>query len=157
MTRRFIIPIALSFLTIPATAQEFKKNNLTIAKPWTRQTAAGQSVGGGFMSIANSSKTADTLVSATSPAAQKVEFHSMTMDGGIMRMRPVPGGLPVPAGGRLDLKPGGFHIMLVGLKQPLALGRRVPITLRFQRAGTITVQLKVESVTFGTEGGHGRH
>ena len=109
------------------------------------------------MTISNRSRNADRLVSATSPAAQKVEIHSMTMDGGIMRMRPVPDGLPVTAGGKLELKPGGFHIMLIGLKAPLALGSSVPLTLRFAKAGTVTVQLKVERVAYGMEGGHDGH
>lgn len=149
--------LAVPLLAIPALAHEYRKGSVTIDHPWTRQTAKGQSVGGGFMSIANAGATPDTLVSATSPVAQKVEIHSMKMDGGIMRMRPLPDGLAIPAGGRMELKPGGFHIMLIGLKAPLALGKNVPLTLRFAKAGAVTVQLKVEPVTHGMEGGHDGH
>lgn len=157
MTYRAVAALACLALAVPATAQQVRKGDLSISRPWTRQTAPGQSVGGGFMTIANDGKTADRLIGATSPAARTVEIHSMTMDGGIMRMRPVSGGLPIPAGGSLPLKPGGFHIMLIGLKAPLALGKTVPLTLRFQKAGTVIVQLKIEPVTHGTEGAHDQH
>lgn len=154
------LPATLAVLTclaVPALANDYRKGPVTIERPWTRQTAPGQSVGGGFMTIVNGGKTGDQLVSATSPAAQKVEIHSMTMNDGIMRMRPLPGGLAVPAGGRLELKPGGFHIMLIGLKTPLAVGKFVPLTLRFAKAGAVTVQMKVESVTHGMEASHDGH
>jgi Uncharacterized protein conserved in bacteria len=157
MTRYLFAALAIASLCVPGAAQTIRKNDLAISSPWTRQTAPGQSVGGGFMTIANGGKSADKLVSASSPAARKVEIHSMTMDGRIMRMRAVPDGLPIPAAGVLELKPGGFHIMLIGLKAPLALGKSVPLTLRFAKAGTVTVQLKVEPVTHGMGGGHDGH
>ncbi|WP_447728270.1 copper chaperone PCu(A)C [Sphingomonas koreensis] len=137
----------------PLAAQGFKHGNLTIVDPWTRQTAPGQANGGGFMTIANRARQADRLVGGSSPAAAKVEIHTMSMEGGIMRMRPLPNGLAVPARGRLELKPGSHHIMLIGLRKPLRLGTRVPLTLRFQHGGTITVQLKVEQISYGTGAG----
>lgn len=157
MTVRTIATLTCIALAVPAAAEQVRKADLLISDPWTRQTAVGQSVGGGFMTIANGGKSADRLIKATSHAAQKVEIHSMSMEGGVIRMRPVPGGLAIPAGGKLELKPGGFHIMLIGLKAPLALGKTVPMTLRFQKAGAITVQLKVETVMHGAEGGHEHH
>jgi copper(I)-binding protein len=141
----------------PLAAHSFRLGALEIGHPWARQTAPGQSVGGGFLTVRNSGKQADRLLGATSPAAARVEIHSMAMDGGVMRMRPVPGGFAIPAGGTLDLKPGANHLMLIGLRKPLALGTTVPLTLRFQRSGTVTVQLKVESIGYGTEGGHANH
>lgn len=149
---RIAVPLALAAATLstPIAAHSFKLGDLTIGHPWTRQTAPAQKNGGGFLTVANSGKQADRLIAATSPAAAKVEIHTMSMDGGVMRMRPVPGGLAVPAGGTLALKPGGYHLMLIGLKQPLALGKLVPLTLRFERAGTVTVQLKVEAISYGT-------
>lgn len=136
-------------LSTAAAAHDFTIGKLSIAHPWTRQTAPGQANGGGFMVIANRGGL-DRLVAASSPAAAKVEIHTMTMEGGIMRMRPVPAGLTIPAGGKLELKPGGYHIMLIGLRAPLKLGAMVPLTLRFEKAGSKTVQLKVEAVTYGT-------
>ena len=152
-----VAAIAAISLAGPLLAHGFKIGSLEIAHPWSRQTVPGQAVGGGFMVIRNTGRAADRLVAVASPAAAKVGLHSMSMQGGVMRMRPVTGGLAIPAGGTLDLLPGGYHIMLTGLKAPLALGRMVPVTLRFQRAGTITIQLKVESVGYGMEGGHDHH
>lgn len=138
----------------PVLGHDFTLGSLEIAHPWTRQTAPGQSNGGGFLVVTNKGRTADRLVGVASPAAGKVELHTMSMDGGVMRMRPVTGGLPIPAGGTLTLAPGGYHVMLIGLKAPLTLGAMVPLTLRFERAGTITVQLKVEPVSFTGEAAH---
>lgn len=141
----------------PVLAHDFTLGSLEIAHPWTRQTAPGQSNGGGFLVVTNKGRAADRLVGVASPAAGKVELHTMSMDGGVMRMRPVTGGLPIPAGGTLTLAPGGYHVMLIGLKAPLTLGAMVPLTLRFERAGAITVQLKVEPVSFTGEASHDQH
>ncbi len=149
--------VAAIALASPVMAHGFKIGNLAIAHPWSRQTAPGQTTGGGFMVIKNDGRVADRLVAVASPAAVSAGLHSMSMQGGVMRMRPVKGGLAIPAGGTLELLPGGYHIMLTGLKAPLALGKMVPLTLRFAHAGTITVQLKVESVSYGMEGGHDHH
>lgn len=150
--------LALAALAAPVAARAFKKGDLTISAPWTRQTAAGQSVGGGFMTIANRGAQADQLVDGMSPAAERVEIHSMSMDGGVMRMRRLNQGLAIPTGGSVALVPGGFHIMLIGLKRPLALGARVPVTLHFRRAGRVEILLAVESVAFQpSEVQHGGH
>lgn len=127
----------------PAAAHDFKAGALTLQHPWTRATAG--KVGGGFVEIVNAGKTPDTLVSASSSAAAKVEIHTMTMDNGIMRMRPLPDGITVPAGMTASLKPGANHIMLIGLKAPLVQGALVPLTLNFAKAGPVKVQLKVEA------------
>ena len=145
---RFLTPI-LGLATIaiaiaaPVAAHDFKAGSLTLKHPWTRATAG--KVGGGFVEIVNAGKTPDTLLSASSPAADKVEIHTMTMDNGIMRMRPLPNGITVPAGATASLKPGANHIMLIGLKAPLVEGAQVPLTLNFAKAGPVKVQLKVEA------------
>lgn len=150
--------LALAPLAAPVAARAFRKGDLTISAPWTRQTAAGQSVGGGFMIIANSGVQADQLVDGTSPAAERVEIHSMSLEGGVMRMRHLNGGLAIPPRGSVALEPGGYHIMLIGLKRPLALGARVPVTLHFRRAGRVEISLAVESVAFqASEEQHGGH
>ncbi|MFZ4690384.1 MAG: copper chaperone PCu(A)C [Polymorphobacter sp.] len=134
--------IAIAIAT-PVAAHDFKVGSLTLQHPWTRATAG--KVGAGFVEIVNAGKTPDTLVSAGSPAADRVEIHTMTMDNGIMRMRPLPNGITVPAGTTASLKPGANHIMLIGLKAPLVEGKLVPLTLNFAKAGPVKVQLKVEA------------
>ena len=130
-------------IAAPTAAHDFKAGNLTLQHPWTRATAG--KVGGGFVEIVNAGKAPDTLLSASSPAADKVEIHTMTMDNGIMRMRPLPNGITVPGGTTASLKPGANHIMLIGLKAPLVEGAQVPLTLNFAKAGPVKVQLKVEA------------
>ena len=158
MKRIALAPLAVAaLLAAPVTAQDTKAGTLTIRGLWTRQTAPGQSVGGGFMTITNAGGRDDRLLGGTSPAAERVEVHTMSLQGGVMRMRPLPDGLAIPANGSVSLAPGGYHIMLIGLKRPLALGGRVPLTLRFRRAGKVKVTLVVQSVAYqGPEARHGR-
>lgn len=116
---------------------------LRLENGWTR--AAGQGAqGGGFVTIRNTGTEADTLVAVSSPAAARVELHTSLREGDIMRMRPVEN-IPVPAGGSVTLAPGGLHMMLMGLTRPLAVGQTVPVTLRFERSGQVTVNMAVQS------------
>ena len=113
-----------------------------------------QTVAGAFMTIANHGKVDDRLIDGESPIADKVEIHSMTMDGNIMRMRPMPEGIAIPAHGSATLAPGGVHLMLTGLKRPIA-GGMVPLTLRFAKAGKVSISLMVEPI--GSSGGEDHH
>jgi periplasmic copper chaperone A len=151
--------LALSAMASAALAHGYQNGNLTIQHPWSRETAPGQAVGGGFMTITNKGASEDRLVSGTSPVAAEVQLHTMTMDGGVMRMRQVEGGIAVPARCALELKPGSYHIMFMGLKRQLRQGERFPVTLRFQRAGRVTVQFAVQPVTSTgpMESGHAGH
>ena len=115
---------------------------LAIEDPWARPTPPAARTGAGYLTV-RSAGPADRLVGAASPVAERVEVHEMSMDGGIMRMRPLPEGVAVPAGGAVTLRPGGVHLMFMGLKAPLKEGETVPVTLRFQRAGEVAVGLKV--------------
>lgn len=143
-----VVPlIALSAMASAALAHGYQAGRLAIQHPWSRETATGQAVGGRFMTITNKGATDDRLVSGTSPMAAEVQLHTMTMDGGIMRMRQVEGGIAIPAKGVLELKPGSYHIMFMRLKHQLRQGERFPVTLRFQRAGSVTVQFTVQPVT----------
>jgi copper(I)-binding protein len=159
---RHVAAISLSLLTgaigsaviTPAAAHDFKAGALKLDHPWTRATAG--SVGAGYVTIINTGKAADQLVSASSPVAAKTEIHSMTMDGGVMKMRPLPNGLVLPAGKTTALKPGGYHIMLIGLKAPLVEGKLVPLTLNFAKTGTVKVEMKVEAAG-ATEPAHANH
>lgn len=134
----------------PALAQG---SAIRVTSPWLRETAPGQSAGGGFLTITNSAKSADTLTGGSSPIAARVEVHTMSMDGGVMRMRPLKDGLALPAGQTVALKPGSLHIMLTGLKRPLKRGETVPVTLSFAKAGKVTVQFAVQPISYAGPGG----
>lgn len=126
------------------------ESRIAIAGPWSRETAQGQDAGGAFMTITNSGSGGDRLTGGSSPVAGEVQVHTVDMTGGIMRMRQLANGLEIPAGGTVTLKPGSFHIMLMKLKRPLARDTTVPLTLQFERAGTVEVDLAVEPV--GSQG-----
>ncbi|MBU6436138.1 MAG: copper chaperone PCu(A)C, partial [Betaproteobacteria bacterium] len=93
----------------------------------------------------NHGKSADRLLSASTPVAGSVELHSMTMEGNVMRMREVEGGIALAPGATVALQPGSLHMMFMNLKQPLALGTKVPVTLQFEKAGKVTVSFVVKA------------
>ena len=130
-------------LTALARAHDFTLGALTIGHPYARATAPGQPVGGAFMKIANAGAD-DRLLSVRSAAAGSVELHMMAMKGDVMQMRQVDG-IDLRAGETVELKPGGYHVMLVGLKGPLTAGSSFPATLKFAKAGEVTVQVNVEA------------
>lgn len=144
MNRRFLA-IALTAAMVAGSAQAaVKVIGLSITNPWSRPAAQGGN-GAGFVVIQNTSGKPDKLVSVSSPVSGRVEIHeSMVMSGQAM-MHPRPGGVPVPSGGKAELKPGGWHLMFIGLKQPLKVGDKVPATLTFQKAGKVQVQFEVRT------------
>lgn len=158
-SRLLVSVVALAAVGSAIPAQANQSESLFVHHAWSRETAAGQSVGGGFMTIANRAAVADRLMSGSSPVAAEVQLHTMTIDGGVMRMRQVQDGIAVPAKGMLALKPGSYHIMFTGLKRQLRQGERFPLTLRFQRAGSVTVQVSVQPVTSSgpMDSGHAGH
>jgi copper(I)-binding protein len=132
--------VVMTLIASPAIAQ------VTITDAWSRATAPGAKIAAGYMTIRNAAKTPDKLVSASSPAAEKVETHVTVKEGDIFRMREVKG-YDIPAGGSFALKPGGAHLMLVNVKAPLKEGDKVPLTLRFERAGEVKTTLAVGRLT----------
>ena len=138
--------LAAAILMTGDWAQAASPQSLRIDAPWARETAAGQRDGGGFMVITNDGSKADQLVGASSPASEEVQIHTVQLEQGMMRMRELPGGIPVPAAGRVELKPGSLHIMFIKLNHPLKAGEQVPVTLRFRDAGEKTVKFEVRSV-----------
>ena len=128
-----------------AFAQEYAAGALRIDHPWTRPTAAGAPAAAGYMEIRNTGRSADRLVSAATPHAARVEIHQSSMEGGMMRMKALPEGVEIPAGGSVSLAPGGLHLMLFGPKAAVATGDRIPLTLTFARAGKVQVELAAES------------
>lgn len=119
---------------------------------WARATVAGQTAGGAFMTL--TSKEGARLVGATSPAAGVVEVHEMAMDGNVMKMRAIPA-LELPAGRAVELKPGGYHVMLLDLKRPLTVGEKIPLELRFELTNRrqVTQSVTVEVRTAPPSGG----
>jgi copper(I)-binding protein len=141
-----VFGLLLAFLPAVAFAHDYKLGALEISEPWTRATASTAPTAGGFLTITNKGTTPDRLVAVRSAAAAKVQVHEMKMDGNIMRMRALEHGLDIPAGGTVKLAPGGFHLMMMGLKRPLKKGTEVPVTLVFEKAGSIDIELDVEGM-----------
>jgi hypothetical protein len=125
---------------------------IRIEHPWSRPTPPSAPTAVGYLTIVNGTDRPDRLISVASPAADKVEVHSMSMTGGIMRMRPVEGGLAVPAHGSVALAPDGDHLMFIGLKRPFKAGEHIPVTLRFEHAGDRRTELDVEAEDGGMPG-----
>lgn len=138
-----------------AFAHDYEAGSLEIKHPWARATPRGATVAGGYMIITNTGTTPDRLVGFTSPAAGKFEIHEMKMDNGVMKMRPLAGGLEIKPGQSVELKPGGYHLMFMGLKQPFEKGKRVKGTLTFEKAGKIEVEYAVEAVGAAAPMEHG--
>lgn len=157
--RQIALAVFAAATATPLLAHNFSIGKITIGHPWTRETAPTQVVGGGFMKITNNSKAADRLVSATSPSAKEVQLHTMTMDGGVMRMRQLKDGIIIPAGQNVELKPGGLHVMFMGIKGPFKKDAKIPATLKFERAGTVNVTFAVQPVgaIAPMEGSHAKH
>jgi copper(I)-binding protein len=143
MTRSRFIATALAslLLSFAAQAHEYQAGDLKIGHPWTRPTAAGQPAAAGYLKLQNTGGAADRLVGGSSPAGT-LELHSMAMQGDVMRMRQIDA-IDIPAGQTVELKPGGLHLMLTGLKAPLAAGTKVPATLQFEKAGAVAVEFVV--------------
>lgn len=131
-----VIASALLFASSPAFAGP---STIHIEQSWAR---AGTSSSAAYVTIHNGGRQTDRLIGASSPAARNVSIHNTSTVGGVMRMRGA-GPLPIAAGGRLTMKSGGTHVMLVGLKQPLRPGTRLPLTLRFEKAGSVQVSVPV--------------
>ena len=135
---------ATASFTTSAWAEDYSVGALQIAKPWMRATPKGASVAGGYMRITNRGTAPDRLVGGSTEAAARFEVHSMVMEQGVAKMRPVAGGLEIKPGETVDLRPGSFHIMLMGLKLPLEAGQKVKGALEFETAGKIEIEYQVE-------------
>jgi hypothetical protein len=159
ITRTCGIGLAALALVTPLLAHSYTIGKLAIGHPWTRETGASQKVGAGYLAITNNGKKADRLISASAAGMKEVQLHSVSMEGGVMRMREVKDGIAVPAGETVTFKPGGYHLMFMELTQPFKKGGKIPVTLRFQNAGSVKVQFAVQPVgsTTALEGDHGKH
>jgi copper(I)-binding protein len=146
-TSRSITAVAL--LTIAAlliAACASSAAGIVVKEPFSRASPTGATTGGAFMTIVNNGRDADRLISASSPAAKTVELHETVDENGVMKMEPRPEGFEIPAGGTLELKPGGKHIMLIDLVAPLEAGKTIEITLNFEKAGPQKIQAPVQKM-----------
>jgi copper(I)-binding protein len=117
---------------------------LQIVKPWARSSSQQPDVAGGYMTVVNGGE-ADRLIAASSPGAASIEIHAIRVKGPRLSMQPIEGGLAIPPANQQVLKPRGYHLLLLGLANPLAAGIRLPITLVFEKAGSVTVDFLVEA------------
>mgnify|MGYP000858746236 CR=1 FL=1 len=137
IAHRLLISAAALLLAGAAQAE------ISVTNPFSRASAPQAKAGAAFMTLTIDAG-ADKLVGASSPVADKVELQTHLMQDGVARMRPVEGGVPVTAGTPTELKPGGLHIMLIGLKSPLKQGETFPLTLTFEKAGQVAVTVSVQ-------------
>ncbi len=159
MKTRIIELAAATILTFAsagiAAAQEYTLGNLVIDHPYAKATPPNAPVSGGFMVIRNTGTEADRLIGGSAAFSGNFEVHEMKMDGDVMKMRPVEGGLEIPAGGETVLEPGGYHIMFMGLKEQLKLDEKRKVKLVFQKAGEIEIEFGVEEAMPGKKMKHG--
>ena len=136
--RTLLLSATASLLLVGAAQAE-----ISVSNPFSRASAPQAKAGAAFLTVTIDAGT-DKLVGASSPVAEKAELHAHLMEGGIAKMRPVEGGITVNAGTPTELKPGGLHIMLMGLKAPLKQGDSFPLTLKFEKAGEVSVTVPVQ-------------
>ncbi|MCC4265243.1 copper chaperone PCu(A)C [Oceanimonas baumannii] len=147
--------------TTGAMAHDYKQGGLHIDHPWSRPAPPMAANGSAYLVINNHGKGGDVLLGAESPVAERVEIHTHIMDGDMMKMRQLKN-LPVPAGETVTLAPGGHHLMLMGLKQAPKEGERFPLTLHFEQAGQVKVEISVDAndsqkMEKASDAGHHHH
>jgi periplasmic copper chaperone A len=147
---RVLLHLAATALLIAVASFAFAQGaSIQIEQPWSRATPGGASTGAVYLTINNKSHDADRLLGGSSDVADKLQIHEMKVVNDIMEMREVTGGLPVPAGGSVLLKPGSYHVMLIGLKKPLKEGETIPLTLDFEKAGKVSVTVPIRAMGAG--------
>ncbi|TCD14347.1 copper chaperone PCu(A)C [Oricola cellulosilytica] len=151
--RNTVSALLISVLAVSvAGADDFAVGDLTIEHPYSRATPPNAPVSGGYLTIRNLGGETDRLLGGEAAFAGKVEIHEMTMDGDVMKMRKLDDGIEIPAGGSIELKPGGHHLMFMQLREPMRAGESRTATLLFERAGKIEVEFGVEEFGAGQKG-----
>jgi periplasmic copper chaperone A len=128
-----------------ARAQTSAASTIVVEQPFARATPKGAMTGAAYMTLLNNGASADRLVGATTPVADKVQFHQASEENGVSRMREVPSVDLEPAA-KVSFKPGEMHMMIVGLKQPLVQGQTFPLALQFEKAGNIEVTVPIQGI-----------
>ena len=134
------------FAVLPASAADYTVGSIHITDPWARATPKGASTGASYMTITNNGTAPDRVSCVSSDASAQCQIHTMTMEGNVMKMRPVEGGLEIKPGETVRLRPGSLHMMLVDLKHPLEAGQTVKATLKFDKAGTVDVDYPIAAI-----------
>jgi periplasmic copper chaperone A len=137
---------AMQLAAVAAQAADYDVGSIHITQPWARATPKGASSGAGYLTVTNNGTAPDRLSCGGSDAAAQCQIHTMTMENGVMKMRPVEGGLEIKAGETVTLRPGSDHMMFMDLKHPFEAGSAVSATLQFDKAGTIKVELPVVAI-----------
>ncbi|MFY9693476.1 MAG: copper chaperone PCu(A)C [Xanthobacteraceae bacterium] len=138
--------VLAQFAASPAAAADYDIGSMHISQPWARATPKGADDGAGYMTITNKGSAPDRVSCVSDDASKQCQIHSMTMEGGIMKMRPVEGGLEIKPGETVTLKPGGYHMMFVDLTHPLEQGKSVEAELKFDHAGTVKVDYPIAAI-----------
>ena len=141
-----IVALGAILLSSSAFAHDYKVGDLVIIHPWSRATPKSAPVAVGYLTIRNTGTTPDRLIGVTTDRAKEGQVHEMTMDGGVMKMRALPKGLEIPAGGTVELKPGGYHLMFMNPTRPFVAGEMIKATLDFEHAGKEPVEFLVGSI-----------
>ncbi len=141
-----LVMLAACLVGASARADEVKAGDLVISQAWSRATPNGAKIGAGYFTIENKGTVADKLVGVAGEVSDKIELHEMSMNNGVMKMRPVDGGLVIEPGKTVKLGPNGYHLMIMDLKKPLKQGGKVPVTLEFEKAGKVAVTLDVQGI-----------
>ena len=143
----FIIAAVLAaWATVPAQAEDVTVGSLKISAPWARATPKGADVGGGYMKITNTGSAPDHLIGGSADISRRFEVHEMKMEGGVMKMRPVAGGIEIKPGQTVTLDPSGYHVMFINLKKQLMKGDHFKATLVFAKAGKVDVDFSVAGI-----------
>ena len=156
MISRLSFFFLMAVLSASIAAQPYTLGAISIERPWSRELPPVAPNGAAYLRIENGGKTSARIVSAHSPVADRVEIHAHEMDAGIMKMRHLHS-VEVPAHGAVSFEPGGLHLMLIGLKEPLVAGKGFPLTLVFEEAGEIQVTVRITAGGAPERSGHGNH
>lgn len=147
---------ALTLVAAPGPAT-YKLGSLVVEAPWTRATPGGARVAAGYLKITNNGDQSDRLVGGSLAAAADVEVHEMALVDSMMKMRHLPMGVEIKPGGTVELKPGSYHLMFLGLSAPLAEGQMHKGTLRFEKAGSVEVSFQVAPIGARSAGSESHH
>jgi copper(I)-binding protein len=138
--------LSVYFLAVPARAEGVKAGDLVITQAWSRATPNGAKIGGAYLTIENKGSAPDRLIGGAGDVAARIEVHEMAMNNGVMTMRPLEKGLVIEPGKTVKLAPGGYHLMMFDLKEPLKQGEQLPITLEFEKAGKVKLSFDVQGI-----------
>ena len=145
-TRLLAVLAAIAALSLTAAAQahEYKLGDLIIEHPWAPASIGAAKAGAAYMKIVNEGQSPDLLIAVSTPVSEHAKLHTHIVEGGVAKMRPVEA-VEVNPGAPAILEPGGLHVMLMDLKAPLQEGDMFPLTLTFERAGTVTIEVIVQA------------